>query len=199
MKKVYGYKSKDLFGLMEYLDKNKTKPKSTCFKEFAQINGKAKGTVRNMYYALMKNSLLDDELKNEYLKDKKIDVNKAKPFSKEEEDKIINYVLNAKKEGISVRKATANLSNGDMKLALRYQNKFRNCLKKDDQLKQKFYGEDCEMDSKYFCTEKVKGIVSSVVFDTLVTEITNLMRKISFDVIKENEYLKQMLEKLKYS
>ena len=134
----------------------------------------------------------DIELKNEYLKDKNYNVNVAEPFTPAEEDELIKYVLNAKRQGVSVRKATAELSNGDMKLALRYQNKFRNRLKKDVELRREYYG---DRDDNFY-TEKVRGIVSDTVFDTLVSEITKLMRKISFDVIKENEFLKQKLQEM---
>lgn len=194
MKKVYGYKEKDLSGLIEFLEENKSKNKSACFSEYAVISGKAKGTVRNMYYALMKNSLVDEELKNIYIKDKKLRVNSSKPFSIAEEDRLVKYVLNAKREGVSVRKATADLSNGDMKLALRYQNKFRNILKKDENLRKEFYGERTE--KEFYYTEKVKSIVSTAVFDALVSEITSLIRKISFDVEEENEFLRKKLKEM---
>jgi hypothetical protein len=142
----------------------------------------------------MKNSLVDEELKNTYVKDKELRVNSSKPFSTTEEDMVVKYVLNAKRKGVSVRKATAELSNGDMKLALRYQNKFRNRLKKDENLKKEFYGE--EMEKELYYTEKVKSIVSTAVFDALVSEITSLIRKISFDVEEENEFLRKKLKEM---
>ncbi len=194
MKKIYGYKEKDLFGLTEFIENNSTKPLSTCFYEYGLLSGKAKGTVRNMYYALMKNSTTDSELKSIYLKDKPINVSAGKPFSEEENKRVNDYVINAVRRGASVRTATAELSKGDMKLALRYQNKFRNNLKTDKNLKEQYLSLVGKKEDDKNYTELVKSVIGDALFNNLVDAVTKLIRKINFDYNKENEFLKQKLK-----
>ena len=55
---------------------------------------------------------------------------KIREFSKEEADSVIKSILQEKSKGLSVRRAIFNLANGDDKLMLRLQNKYRNTLKK---------------------------------------------------------------------
>ncbi|MGN0818420.1 MAG: hypothetical protein ACI4L9_05555, partial [Candidatus Coproplasma sp.] len=52
------------------------------------------------------------------------------PFSEEETDRILKAILTQKSRGVSVRRAVLNLAEGDDKLMLRYQNKYRNVLSK---------------------------------------------------------------------
>jgi hypothetical protein len=61
MEKIYGYKEKDVIGLAEFLKKKGTLNLSETFVEYGRENGKAKGTVRNLYYALAKRSNFDKE------------------------------------------------------------------------------------------------------------------------------------------
>ncbi len=55
-------------------------------------------------------------------------------FSKKETDWLLQAILLAKGQGVSVRKCVYDLSNGDKKLMLRYQNKYRAILKKHPEM-----------------------------------------------------------------
>lgn len=126
MNKPYGYKKGDLIALSEFIEKGGFCGKSLTggFKAYAEVSGKATGSVRNLYYALAKYSAEDKDFTDKYLNGKPISVSKNEKFSREEKDvmdKISEYV----KLGMSVRKATISLADGDAKKALRFQNKFR--------------------------------------------------------------------------
>ena len=62
MSKIYGFKQSDILELAEYVKKNQNKSKTKVFSEFAIMKNKAKGTIRNMYYALAKHSKTDENL-----------------------------------------------------------------------------------------------------------------------------------------
>jgi hypothetical protein len=66
MEKIYGYKEKDVFALANFIKEKGELPLSTLFERFGAINGKAKGTVRNLYYALAKKSNADKEFCQKY-------------------------------------------------------------------------------------------------------------------------------------
>lgn len=89
------------------------------FESVAKKYGKAVGSVRNYYYKCV------GEGKAEGLKAKTL-----KPFSQEEERELISRVLAERKNCGSLRKALLKVANGDKVLAMRYQNKFANLLKK---------------------------------------------------------------------
>ena len=133
MEKLYGYKEKDVLGLYEYL-KNKKGTLSEVFKKYATETGKSTGTVRNLYYALVKLSKLDADFCEKYLDGIKLNSNKIVFFSEEEEKALIKKILMLKANGYSVRSAINHIADGEPKLALRYQNKFRGILKNKKEL-----------------------------------------------------------------
>lgn len=90
-------------------------------------------SVRNYYYHEVDELGKDLQRKNRL----GIDLNKhikaeIKVFSREEESEILQKIDAKVKEGSSVRKACMELSGGDVDLMLRYQNKFRNKMKKEE-------------------------------------------------------------------
>ena len=124
MENLYGYKEKDVLGLINAL-KNHKGTLSLAFKSYAKTCGKSVGTIRNLYYKLVKTSKLNKEFCDKYLNGKPINSNQIVFFKGDEDKKMIKDVLLLKSEGYSVRRAIFNLTKGDEKLALRYQNKFR--------------------------------------------------------------------------
>ena len=89
------------------------------FEKIAKKYGKAPGSVRNFYYkSIAEGSALD-------LKAKKLNY-----FSDDEEKKLISAVITERKNGASLRSALLKLAGGDKTLAMRYQNKFANLIKK---------------------------------------------------------------------
>lgn len=130
MENLYGYKEKDVLGLISAL-KNHKGTLSLAFKSYAKTCGKSVGTIRNLYYKLVKTSKSNKEFCDKYLNGKPINSNQIVFFKGDEDKKMIKDVLLLKSEGYSVRRAIFNLTKGDEKLALRYQNKFRS-VKKDN-------------------------------------------------------------------
>ena len=130
MNKINGYTKEEAESLVKYVcdGKGKGKTLTAIFAEYAARSGRAKGSVRNYYYALLRSA--DNEQVREILSGTDLKAEDVRPFTEEETDKILRAILEQKSKGISVRKAVLNLSEGDDKLMLRYQNKYRNVLNK---------------------------------------------------------------------
>lgn len=128
MNKINGYTEEEAKNLVEYVSAGKREGKtlSGLFASYAQKTGRAKGSVRNYYYALLRST--GDKRVRDILRGKELKAEKIIPFSEEETDKILKEILLKKSKGVSVRKAVLALSGGDDKLMLRYQNKYRNVV-----------------------------------------------------------------------
>lgn len=131
MQKINGYTEEEAKNLIEYIWEGKKAGKTLTwlFAQYGARNGRAKGSVRNYYYALMKST--QDERVVKMLDGKNLSVEKIREFTPEETDEALKSILAEKSKGISVRRAIANVSKGDEKLMLRLQNKYRNVLKKE--------------------------------------------------------------------
>ena len=131
MNKINGYTEEEAKNLVEYINAGKQKGKTLTylFETYGMQNGRAKGSVRNYYYALMKNTKGDERIVK-LLDGKQLAVEKIREFSEEETDGVLRSILAEKSKGVSVRRAICNLAAGDDKLMLRMQNKYRNTLKK---------------------------------------------------------------------
>ena len=123
MEKIYGYKSCDIEGLIECLKQNENAPLSKVFEIYADKTGKSKGTIRNLYYALVKASCQDEDFCQKYLGGNTLSVQKIAPFSDDEEYKLVKEILLECEQGKSVRSVILKMAGGDARLALRYQNR----------------------------------------------------------------------------
>ena len=134
MNKINGYTEEEARTLVEYIKDGKRKGKTLTylFASYGMAHGRAKGSVRNYYYALMKNDGGDERIVK-LLDGSELSVEKIKEFSPEETDEALRSILREKSKGLSVRRAICNLAGGDDKLMLRLQNKYRNTLKKQPQ------------------------------------------------------------------
>ncbi|MBR2442103.1 MAG: hypothetical protein IKB20_03460 [Clostridia bacterium] len=132
MNKINGYTEEEAKNLVEFIKEGKRKGKTLTylFESYGVRHGRAKGSVRNYYYALMKNEKEDERIVK-LLDGSELSVEKIREFTEEETDEVIRSILAEKSKGISVRRAIFNLSGGDDKLMLRLQNKYRNTLKKE--------------------------------------------------------------------
>lgn len=179
MEKIYGYSKSSLKELNKFISRHKGEKKVDIFKAFAKKYNKKSDSVRNMYYALAKQD------------DSGLSVKEVIPFEREKEDEIIKYVLIAKSKNISVRKALIQLARGDMKLYLRYQNKYRVILKSDKKRIDKMLlelKESGEIKNEFWATEEVKKRVSVATFNRLSKEIDELIARCNFErVLKDNE------------
>ena len=131
MNKINGYTEEEAKNLVEFIKEGKRKGKTLTylFETYGLKHGRAKGSVRNYYYALMKNEKGDERIVR-LLDGSQLAVEKIREFTEEEADEAIRSILAEKSKGMSVRRAIFNLSGGDDKLMLRLQNKYRNTLKK---------------------------------------------------------------------
>ena len=132
MNKINGYTEEEAKNLVESIKEGKRKGKTLTylFETYGLNNGRAKGSVRNYYYALMKNEKGDERIVR-LLDGSELSVEKIREFTEEETNAAIRSILAEKSKGLSVRKAIFNLAKGDDKLMLRLQNKYRNTLKKE--------------------------------------------------------------------
>lgn len=171
MEKIYGYNQKILDKLSKYVKAHQSEKKVDIFKSFAKKYKRKSGSVRNMYYAMAK-------------QENNIGVKKTLSFDKKTEEEIIEKVLIAKNNGISVRKALINFANGDMKLYLRYQNKYRTILKNDKKRIDNLLlllKEEGKIKEDFWATSEVKKRVNCSVFDKLNREIDNLINRYNLD------------------
>jgi hypothetical protein len=132
MNKINGYTEEEAKNLVEFIKEGKQKGKTLTylFETYGLQHGRAKGSVRNYYYTLMKNEKSDERIVR-LLDGSCLSVEKIKEFTEDETDEVLRSILAEKSKGVSVRRAIFNLSGGDDKLMLRLQNKYRNTLKKE--------------------------------------------------------------------
>ncbi len=198
MEKIYGYKEKDVYALAEFIKEKGETSLSNVFEKFGALYGKAKGTVRNLYYAVAKKSNLDKEFCQKYLGGKPIKISKIEEFSKQDEKQLIKDILIKKNKGKSVRSIIMEMANGDAKTALRYQNKYRNAIKNNPELINEIILEINSQGEKVSIENNMhkKSIVSDAQFNKLKSEIDSLVEKISSKIKKENQYLKERINRL---
>ena len=132
MNKINGYTEEEAKNLVDFIKEGKQKGKTLTylFAAYGLQHGRAKGSVRNYYYALMKNEKGDERIVK-LLDGTELSVEKIREFTEEETDEVLRSILEEKSKGLSVRRANFNLSGGDDKMMLRLQNKYRNTLKKE--------------------------------------------------------------------
>ena len=105
MNKINGYTEEEAKSLVEFIKegKNKGKTLTYLFETYGAARGRAKGSVRNYYYALMKNEKRDERIVK-LLDGSKLSVEKIREFTEEETDKAIRSILAEKSKGFSVRR-----------------------------------------------------------------------------------------------
>lgn len=185
MNKINGYTEEEATGLIEYIytGKNAGKTLSYLFETYGRAHNRAKGSVRNYYYAFLKKR--GDERVRRILEGKDLRAGEIRPFTEEETDEMLRKVLTEKSKGMSVRKAIRNLSEGDEKLMLRMQNKYRNLVKKQPERVQRVAREAGLPEEKTFLQRRLER------------EIDALYERIASDLKEENRRLREELEKLR--
>lgn len=118
--------------LFELAARSKTDGDSlaVAFKTMAEKTGRSVNSVRNYYYGQAKTFELVPEVAAQLgIRTAAVERERFIPFTAEEVRALVEYVLRAGGMGKSVRRALHELSGGDAKAALRYQNKYRSVLK----------------------------------------------------------------------
>jgi len=100
-----------------------------AFNKMSNDCGRSINSVRNYYYSQLKMFQLVPSLASD-LNIKLVNSNREQfeLFDEQEITSLVKKILVAKANGQSVRATIANLSNGDTKLALRLQNKYRSMV-----------------------------------------------------------------------
>ena len=183
MEKINGYTKEEAQSLVKYVCEGRGQGKTLTriFEEYAKNSGRARGSVRNYYYALLKST--DNADVREILADTQLRAEDIRPFTEEETDKILKAILREKSKGISVRRAVLNLAGGDDKLMLRYQNKYRNVMSKQP--------------------ERIKKIMKEAGFivnddgrKAIEEKINSLYDELNFSLKEENKRLTAVVKKL---
>lgn len=198
MNKINGYTAEEAGSLVRYVCEGKLKGKTLTriFEEYAGRTGRAKGSVRNYYYALLKRT--DDEQVKKLLAGTDLKAEAVRPFTDEETDRILRAILTEKSKGVSVRRAVLKLAEGDDKLMLRYQNKYRNVLlKQPERIKalMRECGMNCAPDAQKRIEDRINELYEDIT-GALKSEnerLTALVHKLS----DENRLLKLQIKNLK--
>lgn len=190
--KINGYTKEEAKQLIDYISAGKKEGKalSYLFASFGQQHGRAKGSVRNYYYSLLKQR--DDERVVKLLDGTNLSVEKIRAFSEAETDAALRSILSEKAKGMSVRKAIKNVAAGDDKLMLRLQNKYRNLLKKEPERVREM--------AQALGLNPVREIVRSsgktLLQRRLEEEINALCERLTAPLAEENARLKERIEYL---
>ena len=184
MNKINGYTEDEAKRLVDYISAGKRQGKtlSGLFASYAKKTGRAKGSVRNYYYALLRST--GDERVKKLLSGKELKAEKIMPFSEEETDRILKEILKQKSRGVSVRRAVLNLSKGDDKLMLRYQNKYRNVAGKQPERIERLMRE-CGLKNGADETQR-----------RIEEEINGLYDKLATSLKEENKRLTMLIKRL---
>ena len=193
MNKIYGYKEKDVKNLYAFLKENEEKSLSDIFYLFGEKTGKSKGTVRNLYYAMAKKSREDKSFRGEFTGGDILTVKTNEKFKSSEEKELLDKIFALKAQGMSVRSAVNALSGGDMKLALRYQNKYRNAMKKKGG---KSVRGAAALLKKIRPDITLKPNFEEEYIIALKNEINGLYDRLLSELKKENEYLRKKVATL---
>lgn len=133
MCKRKGFSDKEIKKLLCLAGRAKRENKSliTAFKEFSDESGRSFGAVRNFYYDFLAKAEKSGGDYLKYVNGLNLSVGKSERFTAEETDKLLFKVIQGKKENKSLRRIMYDLGDGDEKLTLRYQNKYRNLISKE--------------------------------------------------------------------
>lgn len=184
MNKINGYTEEEAENLVEYIFEGKQEGKtlSYLFETYGKSHGRAKGSVRNYYYQLLK--CRSDERVEKMLAGKNLYAESIREFTEEETDEILSRILSERKKGLSVRRAIFNVAGGDEKLRLRLQNKYRNLVKKQPE-RVKRIGKEVGLAMPLLPSE------SAALKNKVEQEIAGVYKMLYHSLKEENERLSQ--------
>ena len=127
---IRGFSEEEITALAAAVEKAKRENGNLTdvFDKFGKERGRAKGSVRNFYYEFVRMCNADPILAQRFFSAPP-KVNRVESFGDEETKSLVKEILTGKMQNKSVRRTIIELSGGDEKLMLRYQNKYRNVLK----------------------------------------------------------------------
>ncbi|MCD8308362.1 MAG: hypothetical protein LUD19_00805 [Clostridia bacterium] len=183
MGKINGYTEEEAKAFVQYVytGRKAGRTLTSLFEGYAKKSGRAKGSVRNYYYALLRST--DNKDVKKILKGTDLKAESVCAFTDEETDKILKAILTEKSKGVSVRKAVLDLAGGDDKLMLRYQNKYRNVLTKQPERVKKLM-EECGLPADGDAQRRIEN------------EINGLYDRLAGSLKQENARLSAALKRL---
>lgn len=188
MDKINGYGIQEAKALIDFVSEGKKRGESLSrlFGEYGKRCGRAAGSVRNYYYQFLKS---EDARAKEILRGKRLRAEKIRAFTDAERDEMLKKILSERSKGYSVRRSIANICAGNEKLMLRYQNKYRNLIKKQPAL--------IEETAKEMGLETVMPARRSDFLQRrLEREINDLYDRLAVALREENDRLKKAVERL---
>lgn len=188
MDKINGYGIQEAKALIDFVSEGKKRGESLSrlFGEYGKRCGRAAGSVRNYYYQFLKS---EDARAKEILRGKRLRAEKIRAFTDAERDEMLKKILSERSKGYSVRRSIANICAGNEKLMLRYQNKYRNLVKKQPAL--------IEETAKEMGLETVMPARRSDFLQRrLEREINDLYDRLAVALREENDRLKKAVERL---
>lgn len=188
MDKINGYGIQEAKALIDFVSEGKKRGESLSrlFGEYGKRCGRAAGSVRNYYYQFLKS---EDVRAKEILRGKRLRAEKIRAFTDAERDEMLKKILSERSKGYSVRRSIANICAGNEKLMLRYQNKYRNLIKKQPAL--------IEETAKEMGLETVMPARRSDFLQRrLEREINDLYDRLAVALREENDRLKKAVERL---
>lgn len=201
-----GFKESETKSLIELVQKSENKDLTKVFKEYARISGRAQGSVRNYYYKTVKECKNNEELRKKLGVSKDMFPSFIKEFNDSESRELLKIVLSGVAKGKSVRSVISTLSNNNDKLALRYQNKYRNLIKNQKDLVLEVASQIKLKDGSSFnpyaldngneykkLESEIDGLIKRLV-KSLTEENQTLLEK-NASLQKENEKLREIFKK----
>lgn len=182
-----GFKESELKKLISAVKENDNRGLTNIFKQYALVSGRAQGSVRNFYYKTLKECKTNDKLREKLGVTKEMFPNFILEFNESESEELLQIILKGIAEGKSVRSVISSLANGNEKLALRYQNKYRNLLKNNRELVLNVASKITDKNGNTVNPYKTERETDEYI--KLESEIDNLLKKLFKSLKEENESL----------
>ena len=189
MEKINGYAREEAEELIQSIEEGKKRGKTltSLFAEYGKAHGRAGGSVRNYYYRLLKTQ---DEAAQGILAGKHLHAEQIRPFTEGEREEMLRQILQERGKGFSVRRSIANVCGGDEKKMLRYQNKYRNMIKKQPEQVR-------AAAEKWGVTIQQERRSAKHLEQRLQAEIDALYGRLAISLREENERLRETIRRLR--
>ena len=206
--KILGWTITDIKDLLHTIKQKNYNNLVQAFQEFADKTNRKTFSVRNFYYKLIKEYDSNPNIKK-IIKANKLDSDlKTNHFSDSETNILLRKLLRFDRKE-SIRQSCMELANGDTKKMIRYQNKFRNLLKKEpekvrailDEYKQKnIKTRDIRYNNIVMLPKKKVEPITQNEIQSLFWGLVRLVKKSAQDEIEQNlireaEFANSQLEK----
>ncbi len=198
MTKINGYTQEEAETLVNYIHEGREEGKtlSYLFDSYGKSHGRAKGSVRNYYYNLLKSR--GDQRVERLLAGKDLHAERIREFTEEETEEVIKKILIERSKGLSVRRAIRNIAGENEKMMLRLQNKYRNILKKEPERIQRA-GESMGITFPFARDEQRNRSLKKRIereIDSVYKQINHSLKEENERLLLENSALKEKLQNL---